>query len=155
MCIRDRSTGNANLISKALARIKSRWDNASRSYVEKTERLLSDLAAQRITDGYKLSDISENVSAAFECVQDGISFDFKRGQKVVGRGLTAFIGVVANDSTVSITVDESSCRGNGLIGVSLYSDVTLGPGDLTEIFVSLESSRMDSYLRDDLAVSSK
>lgn len=135
------STGSADLISKALSKIKSRWDNASRSYVEKTERLLSDLAAQRITDGYTLSDIDDKLT--FECKQNGIKFDFTGGQKVVGRGLTAYIGLVTNTLNSTVLVDESACSGRGLIGVSLFPKVTLSAQERTEIFVSLESARMD------------
>lgn len=140
------STGNSEIISKALDRVKSRWDNASRSYVEKTERLLADLASQRIPDGYKLEDLNKE-ELAFVCDQEGVTFDFTNGQKVTGRGLVAYIGLVSNTSVNSLTVEEKSCRGRGLVGVSLYPDVTLDLEGKTEIFVSMEIARMDTKKR--------
>ena len=140
------STGNSDLIAKAVESVRARWADASRSYVEKTERLLTALASKKIPRGYQFG-YTDNKHLGFTCSQNAIEYSFDDGQQVVGKGLTAYIGLVTNTSSVPIVVNESACRGAGLIGVSLFPDVALEPGARAEIFVSLESARMDVNYR--------
>lgn len=140
------STGNSDLIAKAVSDVKARWASASRSYVEKTERLLTALASKKIPEGYQFK-YTDNKHLGFTCSQHAVEYSFSDGQKVTGKGLTAYIGLVTNTSSRAVVVNESSCRGTGLIGVSLFPDVALAPGARAEIFVSLESARMDMNYR--------
>lgn len=137
------STGSADLITKNMERIKKRWKRATQSYVEKTTHLLSELASNSIPQGYDLTTISES-EMPFKCDQDSIRFRFEKGQKITGHGLTAYIGIVTNMSEKVLPVEEQSCRGSGLIGVSIFPEDYLDPSASSEIFISMESARIST-----------
>lgn len=141
------TTGSSALISEAVATIKNRWADASRSYLEKTQHLLAGLASGKIPSGYNLEKLKEYKDISFDCLQAGIEYRFKGAQKVVGKGLEAYVGVAINRSDQRLKVEEDRCRGKGLIAVSLFPQTVLDVGKATEIFVVMESALMESRRR--------
>ncbi|MFT6388382.1 MAG: type III secretion protein C [Cellvibrionaceae bacterium] len=147
------STGSSALIAEALATIKNRWADASRSYLEKTKHLLAGLASGQIPVGYDLETLKKYKDISFDCLQAGIEYRFEGAQKVVGKGLEAYVGVAINRSDQRLKVEESHCRGKGLIAVSLFPNTVLDAGQATEIFVVMESALMESQRREELTSS--
>ncbi len=136
------STGNADAIASSIEKMKRRWRRASESYIEKTSFIFSELAARSTPKGYELHR-QKKEPASFSCLQEGVDFSFTNGERVNGHGLTAFVGVVLNLSDEELHIDERSCFGEGLIGVSIYPRSTLAKGKKSVVFVSMESARMN------------
>ena len=141
------STGNAELIASAVEKIRNRWADASRSYLEKTKLLLSGLASGVVPTGYKMETAKTSDDIGFDCSQPGIEYRFDGAQKIIGKGLFAYVGVAINRSDEEMEVLEGSCSGKGLIAVSLFPNTVLDVGHATEIFVVMESARIEGRRR--------
>lgn len=136
------TTGSGALISEALETIDQRWQDANRSYLEKAKDLLSTLAQKKVPHGYQLSTIKKDEKLGFFCKQAGIEYYFEGGQKIVGKGMVSYVGIAVNRSESTVDLGEYHCAGNGLIAVALFPESSLSIGEATEVFVAMESSRM-------------
>lgn len=137
------STGSGNLIADQIEQIRQRWLNANRNYVEKTLALFRSLAIEKLPSGY-MKKYKKKTILPFQCAQKDITFNFSRtGYYVDGHGIRAYIGYATNNSNEAITVKESFCVGDGLIGISLYPKKAIAPGESTRVFGALEYLRMN------------
>ena len=91
------------------------------------------LSLNNLPVGYQLGDV--NGSYIPNCSQDGLTFDFYRGQFVSGGDYVISIGTVENSSSKTISLKENNCYSDGVVGVAAYPDVELLPTEKSEIYV--------------------
>ena len=110
------------------------WEE-SQPYVQTLRNVMRALALQEIPQGYTLSDL-EDTDPRPVCVQDGMEFDFERGQKLSGHHVKVMVGVVQNLSTAPREIDLTSCANFNVAGMSAWPYYMLEPGMKTEIYVA-------------------
>ena len=121
--------GKLNMSSSPIAQ------RFERSYPrdETIKRVLESLAHGTLPNGYELRGLDANYLP--DCKQDGLTFDFFRGQLAAGGDYMVTIGTVENTSDGVVEFIENNCMGSGLVAVSSYPEVRLMPNQQTEVFV--------------------
>lgn len=131
--------GNKHLISKALEKVKRRWQRASRNYAELFVKTAAQFSRSGEISGFKNSNVGE---LPFNCVQDDMMFDFEGLNKFDGSGITIFLGSVINLSDQSTEAFEASCFGKGLIGLSFIDNRLLDSGEMSRVMVAIETAKL-------------
>lgn len=97
------------------------------------QTVLSTLAKQNLPAGYQIGPV--NSSYIPECNQDGLLFDFFKGQFVSGGDYVASIGTVTNTSNQIKEFTENNCYKDGVIAVAAYPTQVLLPNEKSEVYV--------------------
>lgn len=91
------------------------------------------LSLNKLPVGYQMSDV--NGSYIPNCSQEGLIFDFYRGQFASGGDYVISIGTVENTSSHTVLLKENNCYSDGVVGVAAYPEIELLPTEKSEIYV--------------------
>jgi conjugal transfer pilus assembly protein TraK len=94
---------------------------------------MSSLALNQLPVGYQMGNV--NGSYIPTCTQQGLTFDFFRGQFASGGDYVISIGTVENNSNQAITFNEYTCYSDGVVGVAAYPEIELLPTEKAEVYV--------------------
>lgn len=100
---------------------------------ETIRQVLETLAHGQMPSGYELRGLDATYLPT--CNQEGLTFDFYRGQLAAGGDYMVTIGTVQNTSEQVVEFKENYCFGHGVVAVSSYPEVQLVPNQKTEVFV--------------------
>ncbi|NGZ66613.1 hypothetical protein G6Z92_06385 [Vibrio aestuarianus subsp. cardii] len=78
------------------------------------------------------------------CQQQGLVFDFYRGQHYSGGDYVVSIGTVENTSSQMIDFTENNCYEKGVVAVAAHPTLQLLPNERTEVFVMYHRNKPQS-----------
>ena len=111
-------------------------------YQHAITEILSALVKGQIPEGYELGNIP--IADYQPCEQDGLTFDFARGQQVQGHHFLVRIGTARNQTEKPVTFHEYNCQGNNTSAVAMWPKNTLYPGQRRELFILSTQAEPDS-----------
>lgn len=109
------------------------WET-SQPFVNTLKKTLLAIALGEVPSGYHLQKIPSKYNLPV-CSQEGLKFDFNKGQLMAGVNLNYTIGKVTNVSNKPIELLEASCGGYDVAAVAAYPYNLLEPNQSTEIYV--------------------
>jgi conjugal transfer pilus assembly protein TraK len=97
------------------------------------------LALMRTPKGYALRN--PTAAETIHCSQAGLYTH--TGQALEGRNRVLLVGVVRNNSSVPLEIDERSCAdaGGDVLAVAAWPKAMLEPGEATELYVALRQTK--------------
>ncbi len=113
----------------------------SQPYVEAIRQMMRSVALGQVPSGYVLG-MARGAKNIPSCRQNGLSFNFKDGQRLTGHNLDLFIGVVKNVSREAIEFNEMSCGSWQTAAVASYPLHVLQPGQMSEVYIVMKEARM-------------
>lgn len=111
-----------------------KWET-SQPYVDTIKSLFRHLALGEVPQGYSISGISSNVPIP-NCQMPGLSFDFSRGQLLMGHSLSVVIGVAQNISGAPVEFKEAACGNWDVAAVAAWPHNMLNPNQKTEVYIA-------------------
>ncbi|WP_062270760.1 TraK domain-containing protein [Endozoicomonas arenosclerae] len=121
--------------------IAKRFEEAS-DYQQSITEVLSTLVKGQVPEGYELNQFHEIHFQS--CQQDGLTFDFSKGQQIQGHHFHILVGTCRNTTEKPITFKEHSCKGSHTAAVSMWPNNTLYPGQRRELFILLNAPNQAS-----------
>lgn len=109
------------------------WET-SQPFVNSIKKSLLATALGEVPSGYNLQKIPGNYSLPL-CSQNGLNFNFEKGQLLAGSNLNFVIGRVTNVSNREIEILETSCGGYDVAAVASFPNTLLKPAQTSEIYV--------------------
>ena len=109
-----------------------KFEEAS-DYQRTITQVMAALAKGQLPDGYELN--RRHTINTTVCQQDGMVFDFKQGQQVVGHHYRVLIGTARNTTEKPLTFREHNCHYGTAAAVSLWPGHSLLPGQKRELFI--------------------
>jgi conjugal transfer pilus assembly protein TraK len=109
-------------------------------YVDTIRTMMRTVALGKIPSGYNLGNITGARNLP-RCKQDGLVFDFSKGQRLSGHNMDLFVGVVKNKTKNRIEFNEMSCGTWQTAAVATWPLHVLGPGQATELYVIMKEER--------------
>ncbi len=104
--------------------------------------MLAALVRGQIPEGYELSMLHQ--SDIQHCEQDGLMFDFSKGQQVQGHHFSILIGTAQNNTEKPLTFHERNCQGSHTAAVAMWPNNKLHPGQRRELFILLNTPDYES-----------
>ena len=111
-------------------------------YQQTITEVLSTLVKGQVPEGYELGKPHKTTTQP--CQQDGLSFDFAKGQQVQGHHFNVLVGTARNTTEKPLTFHEHNCHSQNVAAVSMWPKNTLYPGQRRELFVLLNASEPES-----------
>ena len=111
-------------------------------YQQTVTEVLSRLVKGQIPEGYELSNIHK--SNGQPCQQQGLVFDFSRGQQIQGHHFHVLIGTAKNDTDKPVLFHERNCQSNTTAAVAMWPKNTLYPGQRRELFILSAQAEMNA-----------
>ena len=111
-------------------------------YQHTITEVLSALVKGQVPEGYELGKMHEDDIQP--CQQDGLTFDFAKGQQVLGHHFNVMIGTAKNHSEKPVTFHERNCQGRSTSAVAMWPKNTLYPGQRRELFILSTQAEPDS-----------
>lgn len=111
-----------------------KWET-SQPYVDTIKSLFRHLALGEVPQGYSISGMSPNVPTP-NCQMPGLSFDFSRGQLLMGHSLSVVVGVAHNISGAPIEFKEAACGNWDVAAVAAWPHNMLNPNEKTEVYIA-------------------
>ncbi|KLV03483.1 hypothetical protein ABT56_18770 [Photobacterium aquae] len=131
---------NLNGLPQIYSSVAAKQFEKSHPHIDLIKLVNKSLALGEVPKGYVQS--SPNAYYFPTCYQEGLSFDFSRGQFFEGGDMVVSIGVISNKSPINIEFKENSCSYNNngtinknIVSVSAFPNVYLRPSQKTEVFV--------------------
>lgn len=109
-----------------------KWER-SEPYLSVIQELFKSLALGQLPPGYQFAQKAEGQLPA--CRQTGLTFDFTRGQTVVGHSFIVHIGTATNYSQKNVEFVNETCGDWNIAAVSSFPLDVLGPSQKTEVYV--------------------
>lgn len=116
-----------------------KWET-SQPYVATIKDVMRDLALGQTPSGYSMKPVGNNTYDLPRCIQNGLAFDFSRGQQMLGHNLKVFIGVAKNTSSQPVEFKEAACGNWDVAAVAAYPRNILTPQERTEVFVIMRNA---------------
>ena len=118
-----------------------RFEEAS-DYQQAITETLSSLVKGQVPEGYEFGKFHK---PHFQpCQQDGLAFDFSKGQQIQGHHFNVLVGTARNNTEKPITFYERHCQGSQTVAVSMWPKNTLHPGQRRELFILLNAPEQES-----------
>ena len=111
-------------------------------YQQTITEILSTLVKGQIPEGYELAKV--NKTHYQPCQQDGLMFDFSKGQQVQGHHFNVLIGTAKNHTEKPVTFHERNCQGSNTSAVAIWPKNTLYPGQRRELFILSSTAEPES-----------
>ena len=105
--------------------------------------VLSVLVKGQIPEGYELLNNTHKTNIQ-PCQQDGLTFDFSKGQQVQGHHFNVLIGTAKNHTDKPVIFHERNCQSRNTSAVALWPKHTLYPGQRRELFILSTQAEPDS-----------
>ncbi|ELA9367464.1 type-F conjugative transfer system secretin TraK [Vibrio parahaemolyticus] len=98
---------------------------------------ITNIMAMLVKGDIPLGYQEKEVNAQYipHCEQNGLVFDFYRGQHYSGGDYVVSIGTVKNTSSQMIEFTENHCYERGVVAVAAHPTLQLLPNQRTEVFV--------------------
>jgi len=129
-------TGDPSDVDDALKRINDRHDGAQPTRVD-VQQAFTQLLNNVQPTGFTESKIPLFVPESLCDNQPGIVIDRQRSQWYERKTWSVGVVVARNTSAQPVRIDESSCGGRWVLGVSVWPHAWLQPGAESEVFVAL------------------
>ena len=128
------------------------WET-EQPFVSGVKKAMKAIALGEVPNGYHIQKIPSGYPLP-SCTQEGLNFDFGKGQLLAGANLNYVIGKITNVGQREIEFHEASCGGYDVAAVAAYPYNLLRPGESTEVYVvqrinsqgSVQQSRRRSLL---------
>ena len=111
-------------------------------YQHTITEVMSALVKGHVPEGYELSQTDR--TDIQPCQQDGLIFDFSKGQQVKGHHFNVLIGTAKNHSEKPVTFHERNCQDRHTSAVAMWPKNTLYPGQRRELFILSTQSEPES-----------
>ena len=121
--------------------VAKRFEEAS-DYQQAITEVLSTLVKGQVPEGYELSVFHK--PDIQHCQQDGLAFDFSKGQQVQGHHFSILVGTARNITEKPVTFNEPGCQGSHTAAVAMWPKNTLYPGQRRELFLLLNAPNQES-----------
>lgn len=110
-----------------------KWEQGQ-PYMETIKGIMRSMALGQIPKGYSIGKASgyDTIPA---CYQEGIHFDFRAGQLLMGHSFQVSVGVARNTSKQPVMFDETACTHPSLAAAAAWPRNMLDPGEATEIYI--------------------
>lgn len=122
------------MIGNYTNRNAEKWET-SQPYIDTIRSLFRYIALGEVPQGYAISGITGNTSVP-NCQMPGLSFDFSRGQLLMGHSLSVTIGVAHNVSNTPIEFKEAACGNWDVAAVAAWPRNLLKPNERTEVYIA-------------------
>jgi len=113
------------------------WET-DQPYVETIKSMLRKIALGDLPPGYSISDFKAGDQIP-TCMQEGMSYEFVKGQFLRGHHFNVAIGVVTNVSDVPMEIHEETCVDQNIAAVAAWPNNVIAPGQGTELYVVLKT----------------
>lgn len=113
------------------------WEE-SQPYVTTLTDLFRQIALGEVPQGYTLHNSDSSVMPV--CYQEGITYSFVDGQRMLGHHFEVAIGVATNSSSGPVEIRETACGSPNVAAVAAWPRNVLEPGDKTEVYVATTKS---------------
>ena len=118
-----------------------RFEEAS-DYQQAITEIMTSLVKGQVPEGYEFDQFHK---PDFQpCQQDGLAFDFSKGQQAQGHYFNVLVGIALNNTEKPITFHERNCQGSHTVAVSMWPKNTLHPGQRRELFILLNAPEQES-----------
>lgn len=105
----------------------------TQSHVDVVKDLFREIALGKIPSGYNLTPPK---AGEFKCHIPG--FRMRLGQSIEGARTKVMVFRAENSSQLKeAVIDEQYCYKRGVVAISAWPDVVVGPGEATEVFVMI------------------
>lgn len=115
---------------------------SSDDYVATLSTIMSDLALQRLPEGYGLMPIQGYPALMPECRWPGV--DVAPKQMLSGTAFTVFVALARNVGSREIALDEAACAEGHVRAVSTWPRSSIAPGEETEVYVVVSSTEEEA-----------
>lgn len=122
-------------VDSAMARVQERRNGKRPVGRLEVGEVLAHLADGTIPASFKQADSIPYVAETLCALQPGLSLDASRAQWFAGPDYGIAVGVVRNEGSRRLRLDEASCGSRWTLAASAWPKVWLEPGDETEVFV--------------------
>ncbi len=109
------------------------WET-EQPFVSGVKKAMKAIALGEVPNGYHIQKIPSGYPLP-SCTQEGLNFDFGKGQLLAGANLNYLIGKITNVGQREIEFHEASCGGYDVAAVAAYPYSLLRPGESTEVYV--------------------
>jgi conjugal transfer pilus assembly protein TraK len=113
------------------------WEE-SQPYVTTLTNLFRQIALGEVPQGYTLHTANSGILPV--CYQEGVSYSFVDGQRMLGHHFEVAIGVATNTGSGPIEIRETACGSQNVAAVAAWPRNVLQPGDKTEVYVATTKS---------------
>lgn len=134
---------NPNQVQERLDKIKERREVAERPNRVTVSRALSDLIQGIVPTGFSPGTIPLRPETLCD---DNLSLrlDPLESQWYASdQGFGVAVALVHNTSTTGLRVDEAACGGRYVLGVSVWPNAWLAPGEQAEVFIALRPPKVN------------
>ena len=121
--------------------VAKRFEEAG-DYQHTITEVLSTLVKGQIPEGYDLGKVHKTNFQP--CQQDGLMFDFSKGQHVQGHHFNVLVGTARNTTEKPVTFKEPNCHSQNVAAVSMWPKNTLYPGQRRELFILSSTTEPES-----------
>lgn len=111
-----------------------RWET-NQPYIDTIRSLFRHIALGEVPQGYSISNITANTRTP-NCQMPGLSFDFSRGQLLMGHSLSVVVGTAHNISNTPIEFKEAACGSWDVAAVAAWPRNMLNPNERTEVYIA-------------------
>ena len=112
------------------------WEKGQ-PYIDLIKKTFRKIALGDVPQGYSLRDTRSSEPLPV-CRQNGLRFDFRKGQVLEGANMDFYVGTAKNISDAPIEFIEQRCGGWRIAAVSAYPIKLLEPGEQTEVYVAVK-----------------
>lgn len=145
-------SGNPEDVNLAFERIDGRQEEGKPTRVE-IQRAFTQLLSDVQPSGFTPSNDPLFMPATLCATQQGVVIDAERSQWYGRSSWSIGVVVARNTGSKPVRIDESSCGGRWVLGVSAWPRAWLQPGEQSEVFIAVrnpQSLKSDAVLRDSL-----
>lgn len=134
---------NPNHVQERLDKIKERREGGERPNRVTVSRALSELIKGIVPAGFSPGTIPLRPGTLCD---DNLSLRLDPLQSqwyASDQGFGVAVALVRNTSTTRLRVDEATCGGRSVLGVSVWPSAWLAPGDEAEVFIALRPPKVN------------
>lgn len=113
------------------------WEE-SQPYVTTLTNLFRKIALGEVPQGYTLHNSDSSIMPV--CYQEGVTYSFIDGQRMLGHHFEVAIGVATNTSHGPVEIRETACGSPNVAAVAAWPRNVLQPGEKTEVYVATTKS---------------
>lgn len=115
------------------------WEQ-SQPYISALKETFKTIALGRVPQGFSLRNVRATDTVPV-CRQDGLRFNFRKGQVLEGHNLTVFVGLVRNPSADPVEFNETGCGAWNVAAVTSFPLKVLDTNETTEVYVAVKKER--------------
>jgi len=135
--------GNDEEISRSINKLNERWKLSNLHYSDVFIKKAQQFSMYGTINDFSFSETDYDYKIPFTCRQSHADFQFLGGKNFSGEGIRIYAGKVYNHSEALLQLNEKSCFGEGMIGVSYIDDRTLEfPNQSSRVLIAVEVAKI-------------